>query len=614
MRAFLEERGGIFVDLAMARREEDLLQALSAALGVSGSPEAEAWAARLGLAMQARAEAQGQEGGGLLLGLDNLEQLEGCGARLEGWLAAAPGVRVVLTSRRDPGVAGAEVLQLRGLPAAVAAELFGRRAGRPATERAREVLGALGGWPLAIELVAGRARWMDDEELAGRLDRPLQLLARGAGAGGRHDSARASLQWSWELLSAGAQRALAAISLWCGRLELAGMERMGEVAGFGLDELEELVGLDLVRRGEPDTGGAGLRLGEVERAFGREQLAQVPDGAAIRERWRGLVLADPQAETADLLEIARGAGGPGAGTEARGAEPAARALRRLWARLNGQSGMYVLGPVAADLALSAVAAGQRSAVLLVQMGLARDRDPARCERIARELLAISGEEEDLSAAHTTLALLLYGRGLPAEAEIHADHGLALAPLPTHRVSAAVMLGVIRAARDPAAGLAILLAAEGEAAQPRLLAMLLVAISRVRGRLGDIAGAEEALRRALAALGGTERSPMVAGILCNLGSLLEERDPPAAAQAFADALAIFRAEGDRRGEVTALTGCAEVLLGQEPARALPMLRQALALAGELRLHALRERIAAHLERLAREAGDVAGAEGYQRIQT
>ena len=62
--------------------------------------------------------------------------------------------------------------------------------------------------PLAIELAAARLRTMDPEQVAARLDDRFRLLTSGSRTAlPRHQTLRAVVDWSWELLDE-AERAL----------------------------------------------------------------------------------------------------------------------------------------------------------------------------------------------------------------------------------------------------------------------------------------------------------------------------------------------------------------------------------------------------------------------
>ncbi|MCA2225721.1 ATP-binding protein [Nonomuraea aurantiaca] len=152
-----------------------------------------------------------------LLVLDNCEHLiEDIAALAERLLEACPQLRVLATSREPLGITAEHLWPVRPLSEADAVRLFTDRAKavRPdfvADEAVGEICAAVDGLPLAIELAAARVRTHEARELAERLgtDR-FKLLSRGSRtADARHQTLRAVVAWSWELLTEG-ERAMAA--------------------------------------------------------------------------------------------------------------------------------------------------------------------------------------------------------------------------------------------------------------------------------------------------------------------------------------------------------------------------------------------------------------------
>ncbi len=122
----------------------------------------------------------------LLLVLDNCEHIASAVAEtVRGWLAAAPHLRVLVTSRVPLAIAGEQTYQLGALDEAPAIELFSDRARQqhPAfeiTEADRaaiaEIVNRLDRVPLAIELAAVRARTMSLAQILERIQQPVALL------------------------------------------------------------------------------------------------------------------------------------------------------------------------------------------------------------------------------------------------------------------------------------------------------------------------------------------------------------------------------------------------------------------------------------------------------
>ena len=165
-----------------------------------------------------------------LIVLDNCEHLLDAAAEAaEAMLRAAPGVRVLATSRELLGVAGERVVGVRSLRVASvpdveaiaacdAVRLFVERAGATRSEfrldadnadSIVEICRRLDGIPLAVELAAARVTSMGPGEIADLLDERFQLLTGGRRRGvERHQTLRATVDWSYSLLDARDRRGL----------------------------------------------------------------------------------------------------------------------------------------------------------------------------------------------------------------------------------------------------------------------------------------------------------------------------------------------------------------------------------------------------------------------
>jgi len=232
--------------------------------------------------------------------LDNAEHLPELPGLIERLLAAAPALWLLVTSRVRLGHAGERLLALTGLAlpdedsrdlqaaaAFDAVRLFEARAmvaqrGFTLARHLRaaiDIVEAVGGLPLAIELAAGWVRLLPPEEIAHELQRSLDLLerdpaARGAPARPEHDSARAVLEHSWRLLAPREREALAALSVFHGGFTRAAALA---VAQAPLPLLSSLVDKSLLA--VDDAGRFGLH--PLVAAFAAERLAR--DGARADE-------------------------------------------------------------------------------------------------------------------------------------------------------------------------------------------------------------------------------------------------------------------------------------------------------------------------------------------
>jgi predicted ATPase len=188
----------------------------------------------------------------LLLVLDNFEQAIGAAPDIAALLATAPSLSLIVTSREPLRIAEEREFPLEPLAEAPAVELFQQRAegvlpGFTADyARLAEICRRLDSLPLAIELAAARVKVLPPGELLGRLDRRLPILG-----GTRRDlperqqTLRATIEWSYELLSAEEQRVFACLGVFSGGWSLAAAEAVCET---DLDTLGSLLDKSLIRR------------------------------------------------------------------------------------------------------------------------------------------------------------------------------------------------------------------------------------------------------------------------------------------------------------------------------------------------------------------------------
>ncbi len=267
-----------------------------------------------------------------LLVLDNCEHLVAAAATLaDRVLGTCPRVRIVATSREPLGIAGETLWPVEplSLPPAGAdpATAVGYAAVRLLADRARAVrpdfavhagnadavvriCRALDGMPLAIELAAARLRVMTPQELADRLADRFRLLTGGSRTAlPRHQTLRAVVDWSWELLDEPERALLRRLSVFAGGATLAAAEQVcagGAVAADDvLDLLTALVDKSLlVVRQAP--GGSRYGMLETIRAYGLERLAEAGERESLRTAHARHFLclaetAEPQLRNRDQL-------------------------------------------------------------------------------------------------------------------------------------------------------------------------------------------------------------------------------------------------------------------------------------------------------------------------
>ncbi len=276
--------GSWLVELSALRDYELLPGAVAAALGLpdeAARDPLEALAANL-------AERE------LLLVLDTCEHLvEGCGSLARTLLAAAPGLRILTTSREPLGVPAEHALLISplelpaagwsrptgdGAAEADAVALFVDRAQAAVPEFAlsaantltvAELCRRLDGIPLALELAAVRLRGMPADEILTRLTDRFRILGAARTATGRHRTLRAAIAWSYDLCTPAEQRLWAELSVFPAGFGRAAAER---VCGRGTRKtLIRLVEKSVVQYGDANRR---YQLLDTMREFGAERLAQ----------------------------------------------------------------------------------------------------------------------------------------------------------------------------------------------------------------------------------------------------------------------------------------------------------------------------------------------------
>ncbi len=246
--------------------------ACAAALGIDDRPHR---SAEDGL-LEELAAAEG------LVVLDNCEHLLGTIAALVArLLAACPSLRVLATSRRPLGLAGAQVWRVPPLDLAAAVELFTDRArlAAPGDSTAsssvpaiEEICRRLDGLPLAIELAAGWSRVLTPAEILARLDLALPLLrGQGPEARPRQRTMEATVDWSCQLLQPAERRLFEQLSTFVGGFDLAAAQAVAPGEDV-LDGLASLVDHSLVLA-EPVSGRMRYRLLEPVRQCAEARLA-----------------------------------------------------------------------------------------------------------------------------------------------------------------------------------------------------------------------------------------------------------------------------------------------------------------------------------------------------
>jgi predicted ATPase/class 3 adenylate cyclase len=231
----------------------------------------------------------------MLLVLDNVEQLAEGSESIAQLLQAAPGPRVLATSRGPLRLREEQQYPVEPLSSDAAVEEFANRAravrpdlalGEPEVATVRRIVDGVGRLPLAVELAAVRVRTLGLGQIADRLGAQLGLLSGGPrDLPRRQQTMRSTLLWSYELLDRSAQRVFAAFAVFPGGATLDALEEVVPALQPDLDPLpalESLVDQGLVQAA-PDAGGR-FRMLPVVGELAAELLAADDDGPRLRRR------------------------------------------------------------------------------------------------------------------------------------------------------------------------------------------------------------------------------------------------------------------------------------------------------------------------------------------
>jgi predicted ATPase/DNA-binding SARP family transcriptional activator len=264
-----------------------------------------------------------------LLVLDNCEHLVADAAALaDRLLGDCPRLRILATSREPLGITGETLWPVDplALPPADAdpATALTYPAVRLLADRARavapgfvvdettapgmvQVCRALDGMPLAIELAAARLRTMSLDQLSARLDDRFRLLTGGSRmALPRHQTLRAVVDWSWDLLDDDERLLLRRLAIFSGGATLEAVEQVCCGADLATDRVLDLL-TALVDKSLVLFVGDRYRLLETIKAYGREKLAGAGETDRVRDAFvdwfsRLAATAEPHLRRADQLE------------------------------------------------------------------------------------------------------------------------------------------------------------------------------------------------------------------------------------------------------------------------------------------------------------------------
>jgi predicted ATPase/DNA-binding SARP family transcriptional activator len=299
--------GACFVPLAAVPSPEFVVPAIAAALGQSLVG---------GAAPQTRLRDYLADKE-LLLVLDNLEHLLPAAQVVGELLAACPRLRVLVTSREPLRLRAEQQFRLAPLAlpepellpgdgAALAAKLAAVPAVNLFVQRVRaveptfaldegnaaivgEICTRLEGLPLALELAAAQVDALTLPEILARLERRLAFLVDGSrDLPPRQRTLRATLDWSYDLLTPGEKELLAGLSVFAGGCTPAAVQEVCVAApdaspGLGA-ALRALSSKSLLQRQEVAHVGPWVTMLEVVHEYACERLAERAEQAVYRDR------------------------------------------------------------------------------------------------------------------------------------------------------------------------------------------------------------------------------------------------------------------------------------------------------------------------------------------
>ena len=252
----------------------------------------------------------------MLLTLDNCEHLITACARLaDVLLSSCVHLKILTTSREALGITGettfhvpvlsfptlADLSRFEYLGEFESIQLFAERAAAISPDLAltrdnalavARICHRLDGIPLALELATARVKVLTLEEIANRLDDRFSLLTQGSRTAlPRHQTLRATIDWSYELLSEPERILFRRLSVFAGGFTSEAAEVVAAVGEIDRSQifplLESLISKSLVMVHEPLPGGENesrYRMLETIREFAGQKLQETGEEAELRAR------------------------------------------------------------------------------------------------------------------------------------------------------------------------------------------------------------------------------------------------------------------------------------------------------------------------------------------
>jgi predicted ATPase/DNA-binding XRE family transcriptional regulator len=306
---------GVFlINLAPIRNPELVAPAIAQALGLK---ESAALPAREVLKTELRHRR-------CLLVLDNFEHVSAAALLVAELLAAAPGLKVLITSRATVHLSGEHEFSVKALTEPEAVRLFllraqaadaGFKASDDITPTVAEICRRLDGLPLAVELAAARIKLWSPQQLLEKLERRLPVLIGGPqDAPLRHQTLRATLDWSYELLNDSDRGLLAQLAVFVGGWTLGAAEAVcrdplpaGDAKSPAphsgvLDPLISLLNQNLIQSAQVE-GEPRFTMLETIREYALERLEAGGEAEAVRQRHLRYFMALAESAEASLMAM-----------------------------------------------------------------------------------------------------------------------------------------------------------------------------------------------------------------------------------------------------------------------------------------------------------------------
>ena len=212
----------------------------------------------------------------MLLLLDNLEQVIEAAPELSELLQTCPNLTLLCTSRELLRVQGEVEYSVPPLASSEAVALFCERSGLEPSHEIADLCTDLDALPLAVELAAARTKAFSVRDISERLSGRLDVLKGGRDADPRQQTLRATIEWSYDLLSEEERALFARLSVFARGCTLDAAQ---EICEAHLDSLQSLVEKSLVRFSD-----RRYWMLETIREYAAEALTRIGSASDVQRR------------------------------------------------------------------------------------------------------------------------------------------------------------------------------------------------------------------------------------------------------------------------------------------------------------------------------------------